>query len=312
MAYKLKTPEQYASEIKEKYGDEYTLLSEYTRSANKIHVRHNTCGTEWFPNAGDLMKKRICPTCGKKQNSVNITKTPQQFRLEFEELANNEYELLSEYYRSNVKVKIKHCDCGHEFEMMPQKFLSGQRCPNCRPNKKKTHTEFEKEVFDLYGDEFTVVGKFENTYTNIDILHNKCGHVNNVKPSDFLMKKTYCKHCNQSAIESLIEKALNEIGVVYEIQKSYDDLVGIQGNKLSYDFYFKYDNEEFLVEGQGEQHYQPVKFFGDKSKFEKQLEHDRRKQEYAKHHNINLIEIPYWDFKNIKEIIQSRLVKQSA
>ena len=65
MGRKRRTPEQYKTEIKEKYGNEYTLLSEYVKSTDKIHVRHNICGTEWYPNAGDLMKKKICPVCGK-------------------------------------------------------------------------------------------------------------------------------------------------------------------------------------------------------------------------------------------------------
>lgn len=312
MGRKRRTPEQYKTEIKEKYGNEYTLLSEYVKSTDKIHVRHNICGTEWYPNAGDLMKKKICPVCGKKQLCKNISKTPEQFKKEFYELSNGEYELLSEYYRSNINVKIKHNLCGKEFEMMPQKYLSGQRCPHCRPNRKKTQEEFENEVYELYGDEFTVVGEFKNTYTSIDILHNKCNHINNVKPSDFLMKKTFCKFCNQSAIESLIEKALNEMNIEYEIQKKFDGLVGVRGNNLSYDFYFIYNNNEYLVEGQGEQHYHVVKHFGDKAKFEKQQEHDKRKRDYAESNNIILIEIPYWEYKNVKEIIKSRLLLQQS
>lgn len=312
MGKKKRTPEEYESVIKQKYGDQYTLLSKYVLSTEKIHVRHNVCGTEWYPNAGDLMKKPICPVCGKKQNFVNITKTPEKFREEFEELAGEEYTLISEYYRSCRKVKIKHNSCGHIFEMMPTKFLSGQRCPNCRTNKKKTPDDFKNAIKELYRDEFEVVGQFKNTYTPVEIKHNKCGHISSIKPSDFLLKKTFCKHCNQSAIETIISNTLDDIGVQYEIQKTFDGLVGINGRNLSYDFYFKYNNKEYLIEGQGEQHYRPVKFFGEKDKFLKQQEHDNRKRKYAKEHGMVLIEIPYWEYKNIKIIIEGRLHKQSA
>ena len=37
--------------------------------------------------------------------------------------------------------------------------------------------------------------------------------------------------------------------------------------------------------------------------FDKQLEHDKRKREYAKSHNINLLEIWYFSFNDIDEIL---------
>ena len=76
--------------------------------------------------------------------------------------------------------------------------------------------------------------------------------------------------------------------------------------------YFKYNNKEYLIEGQGEQHYHPIKHFGEKDKFLRQQEHDDRKRRYAKEQGMVLIEIPYWEYKNIKFIIEGRLLTQSA
>ena len=41
--------------------------------------------------------------------------------------------------------------------------------------------------------------------------------------------------------------------------------------------------------------------------FEIQKEHDRRKREYAKSHGIDLLEIWYWDFDNIEDILYNYL-----
>ena len=41
--------------------------------------------------------------------------------------------------------------------------------------------------------------------------------------------------------------------------------------------------------------------------FKKQLEHDRRKREYAKKNNIDLLEIWYYDIDNIENILIERL-----
>ena len=88
-------------------------------------------------------------------------------------------------------------------------------------------------------------------------------------------------------------------------QYSFDNLVGLKGGLLLYDFYIPKYN--ILIEYNGEQHYRPIDYFGGEKQFEIQQEHDRRKRQYAKDHSINLLEIAYWDFDNIEEILSREL-----
>lgn len=46
-----------------------------------------------------------------------------------------------------------------------------------------------------------------------------------------------------------------------------------------------------------------------KEDFERQLEHDKRKRNYAKENNIRLLEIWYYDIDNIEEILIKELNK---
>lgn len=67
-----------------------------------------------------------------------------------------------------------------------------------------------------------------------------------------------------------------------------------------------------LIEYQGIQHEKPIDFSGkgqdfSLKSFKLQQEHDKRKREYAKEHNINLLEIWYWDFDNIENILDNTL-----
>ena len=62
-----------------------------------------------------------------------------------------------------------------------------------------------------------------------------------------------------------------------------------------------------LIEFQGKQHYKPVSAYGGEEQFKVQQEHDKRKRQYAKDNNINLLEIAYWDFNNIEEILSREL-----
>ena len=74
---------------------------------------------------------------------------------------------------------------------------------------------------------------------------------------------------------------------------------------LKFDFaVFKDNNLKFLLEYDGEYHYLPI--LGQVA-LDKQQEHDRRKDEYCKLHNIDLLRIPYWDFDIIEEIIDEKI-----
>ena len=63
-----------------------------------------------------------------------------------------------------------------------------------------------------------------------------------------------------------------------------------------------------LIEYQGKQHECAVEFFGGEEKFKIQQEHDKRKREYAKLNNFILLEIWYYDFDNIEEILHKILM----
>ena len=70
---------------------------------------------------------------------------------------------------------------------------------------------------------------------------------------------------------------------------------------LRFDFYLPDYN--LLIECQGIQHKEWREGWQTKEDFERQLEHDKRKREYAKEHNIDLLEILYYELKDIKNII---------
>lgn len=89
--------------------------------------------------------------------------------------------------------------------------------------------------------------------------------------------------------ELWLSQFLDEHNILYSTQKYYSDLFGIGGKHLSYDFCLHIDDIDILIECQGIQHYEPVDYFGGKSSFVVQVEHDKRKLEYAIAHDILLI-----------------------
>ena len=123
-----------------------------------------------------------------------------------------------------------------------------------------------------------------------------------------------CPICNASAGERKNQYYLNKQNIQYEHPKKFSGLVGIGGNLLSYDFYLPKFN--LLIEYQGEQHERPwidgrVSDEEAYILFEKQKEHDKRKKEYANKNGYNSLEIWYYDFDNIENILNKILKVQN-
>jgi len=133
----------------------------------------------------------------------------------------------------------------------------------------------------------------------------KCNESKGEKKIDETLINKYWIIIKQKEFEQLIDK--DKYNKNYFIQqKEFEGLFGLGYGLLSYDFYLPILN--LLIEYQGEQHERYIKgFHKSYEDFEKQVEHDRRKREYAKNNNIKLLEIWYYDFDNIEEILEREL-----
>jgi hypothetical protein len=122
-----------------------------------------------------------------------------------------------------------------------------------------------------------------------------------------------CPQCKTSKGEDAIKAFLEKLKINFSQQKTFSDLKGISNGFLSYDFFLSDDN--ILIEYQGEQH-EKAKSFGKsrttdyEEKFRIQQEHDSRKREYAQQNKIRLLEIWYYDFDRIEEILSEFLLKE--
>ena len=96
----------------------------------------------------------------------------------------------------------------------------------------------------------------------------------------------------------------NELKIEYFTQKKFDDLLGVNSGKLSYDFYLPKYN--LLLEFQGS-HHDGKSPRQSEYQFKIQQEHDKRKREYAQNNGYDFLEIWYWDIRKIKEILTDKL-----
>ena len=114
--------------------------------------------------------------------------------------------------------------------------------------------------------------------------------------------------------EIKIEEILQQAELDFKEEYVFPDLKSSSGRPLRFDFVIFDDdgNIDFLIEFQGKQHYESIDWFGGNEKFEYQQEHDKRKREYAYKNNYNFLEIPYWDFDNIEDILKNIIYQESS
>ena len=101
--------------------------------------------------------------------------------------------------------------------------------------------------------------------------------------------------------ELKIAAILDAAGLPYKQEYSFPDLVASSGRPLRFDFAVFDDNGEifFLIEYQGEQHYEAVNHFKGKKGLSRQKYNAQQKRKYCAEHAYPLIAVPYRDFERL-------------
>lgn len=181
------------------------------------------------------------------------------------------------------------CDCGKEKVIMGKSLRNGKTITcGCHCDK----------VTDLTGRKF---GKL--TVLKLDSFSEKgngsywiceceCGNIISTQASNLISGSVKSCGCLVSTGELEISNLLTENNIDFKTQYSFKDLNSVAGYPLRFDFAVFKDNKlEYLIEFQGEQHYE----YNDSKFFDRNvLINDLLKKDYCKKNNIKLSCIPYW------------------
>ena len=129
----------------------------------------------------------------------------------------------------------------------------------------------------------------------------KCGTIRILSTSTLKSGDVYNCGCetllHNSKGENKIRQLLTDNNIIFEREKTFDDLKLPSGGKLRFDFYV---NNHYVIEYDGEQHYKSNKSgWSTKENLIKTQENDKIKNQYCFDNNIPIIRIPYWHFDNL-------------
>ena len=121
------TNEEFVEKVNQKFNGRLKPLTEYAGTSKDV----------WFENLDESnpIKRyiRISPNhlFTRGIPKYNRIKDTDELKTRVKILIGDEYSVLGEYVTGKTKIMFKHNTCGNEFEMRPEDFLNGQRCPKC-------------------------------------------------------------------------------------------------------------------------------------------------------------------------------------
>ena len=291
------------------------VMSEYVSAQQKMLFKCKVCGNEFEMRPYSALNGNNCPECSRRSRRESQLLSNDEFIKRLHKY-NPNVEPLEKYKGGHMKIRCRCKIHNREWSTTPGELYHGSGCPECCSERIRKALSWSKGDFvirlEKVNPDIEVLGEYINRETDIKCRCKKCGYVWHPKPYNLLYgKPTGCPKCQSySKGEDRIQEYLELNLIPYRIHKSYHDLLGIGGKKLSFDFYLPEYN--LLIEYQGQQHENPTTF-GNMSveeaqkQFKIQQEHDRRKRNYAQDHEIKLLEIWYYDYNNIHQILDDKL-----
>lgn len=216
-------------------------------------------------------------------------------------------------YREKSKLYANcTCECGTRKEVAISNLVNN-KSKDCGCGRKKTMRDLKTK--DLIGQRFgklKVLEMLEESNKFRRRLYKckcDCGNECIVSSICLLSGDTASCGCLLSYHNIYIHQLLNKNNIEHEPEFK----VVIDGKSYRFDFYLPKYN--LFIEYDGQQHFEPVRFRGEKRDIEEEFiklqERDMIKNKYCEDNNINLLRIPYWEDKNIEKIISNHLQRLS-
>lgn len=277
-------------------------LTEYKSAHEKVLIDYN-CGHKPNWTTPNTYKRGCyCPKCAGNCSE-------ESYKAFYESICKNGHCLLSEYVNSKTKVLIDF-KCGHESHWItPNRYGQGDRCPKCSghcPDQSRDNffASLDEKGHDL-------LSEYVSNETKV-LIDFKCGHDPHwITPKDY-KRNQGCAICGarsrkrEDEIFNYLKENTNYF--IFRNQKPYDDLLSKKGRRLEYDIILSetgdvHDVKNILIEVQGEHHDRVVyynrsdkeKMKRDERAFERRVENDKIKKEYANNIGMKFIEVWYYD-----------------
>ena len=156
----------------------YAPVTPFQGMNKKVTLLHKSCGKQMSVVARSFLYDGVRCDCERRVDFQAAKNNVEQY---------DGFQLLS-YERTDRPITVKH-SCGGTFEIYYKKFMDAPRCRVCERKghlQVRTAKDFEEDLFDLVGNEYSLVGEYNAPHEYLTIRHNKCGRTQHYRPYYFL------------------------------------------------------------------------------------------------------------------------------
>jgi len=215
------------------------------------------------------------------------------------------YVLMEEYVDSQTPVNIM-CPLGHICRPRPTEVVTRfRRCSGCFQNTLEKGLESLLTILTLRGEQ--LIGAYVGSDDKVEVRCVK-GHSYFPRPTNVISRGDNCSVCKESLLEQAVRLVFEKHQIKYDPQ--YHDPLA---PKLAFDFRFWYQDREYRLEVDGEQHFYEIPFFHrTPTAFAEGQARDRLKDRICWQQAIQLIRIPYTCLKDMEYYLMKALLDDAA
>ena len=274
-------------------------LIEVPNSKTEITWKCGHCGKVRTEPSRNLRRRIWFCQCVKKQEQIkDFERRLNEKGFTFRHDLTDEYKLNHNGMidQSKTTIPIECLRCGSRFNSRLSNVLSGRKKCDCAPNKHHTTdltaqeyiqkwTKHNQKHFDLLDMEY------KGRTSKYKVRCRSCGFVDSRWGITLQGTDIRCKKCELGSVgERKIADWLDSQGIPYE--REYKVLIdGAQ--RRYYDFFLP--EQKMMIEFHGQQHYEPIEYFGGQERFKRQQLRDRQKEDFCKTLGYHLLVIKYTD-----------------
>ena len=269
------------------------------------------CGNKFTKEWTHVMhdKRLLCPTCARNEQTKkkreerdsDAIKKIESFGYHFEEYPKHIFgNELVEVIQNKTGYKVMVTATQLEHRKQNNVFSEDTNKHNLLYNINKyiENNDFDCEAIRIAEEKEKCGGKLSWIE-----MRCSCGRLFYITSNPSKLKRCggKCSFCNQSISinERKVKDFLDGLNIKYKMQYTFNSC----RNKKPLHFDFHLDDYDILIEIDGEQHFEAVRFGGiseDKAieNFKKQQLKDKIKDDFCKKNHIPLLRIPYWEFNN--------------
>lgn len=287
------TNDEFIKKAKNIHGSVYDYSRvKYINNYTDVEIICNKHGS-FFQRPYNHLIGYGCPECSYEKQRIG-----KEFFIEkAHEIHGDKYNYSKVRYINNHTKVCIICPEHGEFWQKPNNHLCGQGCYECGKKSlgiyRALTTEDVIEKFkNRHGDKYDYSHFVYNGYDEKSVVICREHGPFYITPHAHI-KGSGCKHCankyliGETTLKNLLEKHFNN--VLYQVKS---DTTGFDWlGRQSLDFYIP--EIKTAIEYQGEQHFKPVKYWGDEEKFIYTRSLDIQKHNKAENNNVDVLYFRY-------------------